>query len=49
MTDDRRDYLIDLILTRLPELAAGELNELLAAQAETPVEVTNQIFDVVEH
>ena len=37
MDDDRRDFLVSLILARLPELAAGELDELLVARKVGPL------------
>jgi hypothetical protein len=47
MDDDRRLYLIGLILARVPEMSADEFVQLIAPEAETPLEVTNQILDVV--
>ena len=37
MDDDRRDFLVNLILARLPELAGGELDELLVARKVEPL------------
>ena len=49
MDDDRRDCLTSLLLARVPEIAADERERLITPQAETPLEVTNQILDVVKH
>jgi integrase len=42
MDDDRRDFLVNLILARLPELAGGELDELLVARKVEPLKSRKQ-------